>query len=1036
MYKIPAFFPRILPGVFLVVLLVPASAVAVRGGEIHTSGPLSLGTPLSPYGQVQDPTKSPWWPFDPALSGKDPPLQSRPDPENPHGPVANDPLGSPIVYVRRDTTNGLPYGSVHSVGISDIISGTMTPSTTVTVTLSRSGVPLSTRTVQADATGAFSVSVDRLIEDGDTVQVADGVSTRTVQVPAMTAQVGGATKVVSGVGPPSIVSTIPNAPHTLRISIQGKSHQVTTDAAGNFTTTFSEATYLAGALGAMVYTTPSGDCVSKPIFASDPLVRGQLDDWRADVILGQPDFGQITPNEVEGVHVFNPGGVYVDRSTRPNRVYVYDSGNSRLLGFSSLGVAQGGPQAGQPCTSDSDHPGSTCKILPNRAPDLVFGQPSPMSSECNGDSGYQQYPDVPMADRNTLCGLREEANSITEGWSGSTMTSDPQGNLYVTDVINNRVLRYDSPFTSDTVADYVWGQADFAGIHCNRGAGYFSRTDAKSLCLAPPPGYSDLQAGVALDAAGNLWVADGNNNRVLRFSFNAGLGRPADTADLVLGQPDFSSVGTGSALNQMNKPASVRVAGDGTVYVADSLNARVLVFAPPLSSSMAATGLLGSGWVWPLGLEFDLHGGMWVNDLGQHKAIDIVGGVAAASVSTGYFTFSGMGVDADDDLMVAFDQQVQHYAAPSYSLDTVFLKAEKPQIINATGPQGSYGGIGLEVTSGQLIYSDWSRLLFWNNPSTLVNFQAADGVIGQPDFVTQQGNFVGFGRLRSDRLGRLWTVKGGNGTEAKILAFRLPLTTGESPLVTISAPIPVLGGGSFTWTWGLYLGGIAYQPSCDCLWLSDTENNRVFRIRNVSTAPLVDIVLGQTNLSGIHCNQGRDSDDGYVHPVSPSQDSLCHPGALAMDNAGNLWVADDNLEVAGNNRLLEFDSGTLPASPANALFAVPASHVLGRGGDFTNAYCAAASQDPMCGPWEPAFDSRGRMVVGFNGYLGPRFPMVYEDPLTNPFPVGALGDYFSQPLSARFDSLGNLYVLDHNRNRILIYRATPHSSSYLPLVTR
>ena len=486
----------------------------------------------------------------------------------------------------------------------------------------------------------------------------------------------------------------------------------------------------------------------------------------------------------------------------------------------------------------------------------------------------------------------------------------------------------------------------------------------------------------------------------------------------------------------MNKPASVRVDEDGAVFVADSLNARILVFEPPLSSGMAATGLLGSGWVWPLGLEFDLHGGIWVNDLGQHKAINIVGGVATASLPTGWFTFSGMGVDADDDLMVAFEHQVQHYAAPSYSLDAVFLKTERPVIINETGPRGSYGGIGLEVTSQQLIYSDWSRLLFWNSPQTLVDFQAADGVIGEPDFETRQGSFVGFGRLRSDGRGKLWTVKGGNGPEAKILAFQLPLTTEESPVVTIAAPLPVLGGGTFTWTWWLYLGGIAYQPSCDCLWLSDSGYNRVFRIREVSTAPLVDIVLGQTNLSGIHCNQGRDSDDGYIHPISPSQDSLCHPGALSIDNAGNLWVADNNLEVRGNKRLLEFDAEVIPANPATALFAIPASNVLGRGGDFTEPYCSAVSHDPMCGPWEPAFDSQGRMVVGFNSYLGPRFPMVYHDPLVNRYPVGALGDLFSQPLSARFDSLDNLYVLDHNRNRILVYRATPHSTLYLPLVTR
>ena len=53
--------------------------------------------------------------------------------------------------------------------------------------------------------------------------------------------------------------------------------------------------------------------------------------------------------------LFNPGGVYVDRSVEPNRVYVFDAGNNRILGFSHLGIAKGGIHDGQPCTSDSDY---------------------------------------------------------------------------------------------------------------------------------------------------------------------------------------------------------------------------------------------------------------------------------------------------------------------------------------------------------------------------------------------------------------------------------------------------------------------------------------------------------------------------------------------------------------------------------------------------------------------------------------------------------------------------------------------------------
>lgn len=64
--------------------------------------------------------------------------------------------------------------------------------------------------------------------------------------------------------------------------------------------------------------------------------------------------------------------------------------------------------------------------------------------------------------------------------------------------------------------------------------------------------------------------------------------------------------------------------------------------------------------------------------------------------------------------------------------------------------------------------------------------------------------------------------------------------------------------------------------------------------------------------------------------------------------------------------------------------------------------------------------------------------MVYQDPLTNPLPIAALADFQSMPTSAQFDQFDNLYVLDHNRNRILIYRRYEVEilQVYLPLVIR
>jgi sugar lactone lactonase YvrE len=925
-------------------------------------------------------------------------------------------LSAFVVNVRRDTANGLPYGYVHSAGISSIVWGCAPPSTTLVITLTRSGSLVVTRTVTTDKAGSFIVSMDRLIEDGDTIEVFDGSKLKTVQVPIIAFQADPVRKLITGTAPANIKTTS-GGPHSLEISIGGHTYPITTTATGAFTVTLNANPYLAGLLGSFRYVTPDGDRVYKPIFIADSLVRGKPGDWRADVILGQPDFSQITFNEVVGNRLFNPGGVYVDRSVRPNRVYVYDAGNNRVLGLSHLGICLAGARQGQPCTTNSDCPGSVCKIQEDKAADIVLGQPSFNTSACNGDSGYQLYPDVPMAGADTLCTLPEEAVSVSEAGSAVTMATDSQGNLYVPDFFNNRILRYNNPFTTDTVADYVWGQADFSGTTCNRGAG-FDRTDARSLCLTPPPGFGELFAGVAIDSAGNLWVADTHNNRVLRFPYVPSLGAPAPEADLVLGQPDFTSVGEGKGFHQMNKPASVRVDDTGTVYVADYLNRRVLVFKPPLYNSMPASYVLGEGKLAPTGLELDPKGGLWVNDDLRNRFVYFVDGVIRKVVPAGESrAWGGIGVDSDSNLLTAgWDlQQGIRLAAPAYVQGANFLRAQSPGLFNQTGPCGLNGGIGLEVTANQLIYSDGSRLLFWNAPWSLTDYQPADGVVAAPDFQKREKWGPYFGRMRADSQGRLWVLSGTLWQPNVIYGYQLPLTTGATPIFTITSPLPLLGGGVFTWSNSLYLGGIEVQPECDCLWLSDEDNHRVFRIRNVSTKPTVDIVLGQLDPSGMQCNQGRGRD-------APSRDSLCYPGGLAFDRAGNLYVSDHNLEIDGNHRLLEFDANLFPDAPTSAIFGIPATRVFGRNGDFTKPNCLPREQDPLCAPFEPAFDSQGRMVIGFNAYLGPRFPMVYQNPLTNPLPIAVLADFHSMPVSARFDQFDNLYVIDHNRNRILIYR--------------
>jgi sugar lactone lactonase YvrE len=167
----------------------------------------------------------------------------------------------------------------------------------------------------------------------------------------------------------------------------------------------------------------------------------------------------------------------------------------------------------------------------------------------------------------------------------SDVTVDSDGNVYIADLDNNRVVEYDNPLATDTVADRVFGHfGSFTDLYCNT----TGNAGADTLCH---PG------AVALDNSGNLYVADTNNSRVLVFE------NPLATdtvADKVFGQSDFTSrfcnAGAGydhATANTLCFPSGVAVDGAGALYIADNTNQRVLQFDSPLATDAVPDRVFG-----------------------------------------------------------------------------------------------------------------------------------------------------------------------------------------------------------------------------------------------------------------------------------------------------------------------------------------------------------------------------------------------------------------------------------------------------------
>lgn len=108
---------------------------------------------------------------------------------------------------------------------------------------------------------------------------------------------------------------------------------------------------------------------------------------------------------------------------------------------------------------------------------------------------------------------------------------DPNGNLWVSDGVNPRILQFMPPFTNGMAASLVIGETSFTSFHD-------ISVSAKTLGL-----HAD---GIGFDRAGNLYVADGGANRVLLFAppFSNDM-----SASIVLGQPDMTSSGQNQAQN-------------------------------------------------------------------------------------------------------------------------------------------------------------------------------------------------------------------------------------------------------------------------------------------------------------------------------------------------------------------------------------------------------------------------------------------------------------------------------------------------------
>jgi hypothetical protein len=220
--------------------------------------------------------------------------------------------------------------------------------------------------------------------------------------------------------------------------------------------------------------------------------------------------------------------------------------------------------------------------------------------------------------------------------------------LYVAEYSNNRILIFNTiPTSNNASANVVVGQANMTTN--TSGITAFNMSASNGV-------YSD---GV------KLYVGDQLNNRVLIF--NTVPSSNNASADVVLGQANMTSNGTGVTANNMNSP--VGVYSDGVnLYVGDDVNNRILIF----NSGLTIRGTVYSdAGVTPLA--------------GQTVELAVNGTDTASTTSAGDGTYS---VSA---------------TAVAGAVVTVYLKGGAADAVTVTVSPGGNGLTGVDLYQNYLI---------------------------------------------------------------------------------------------------------------------------------------------------------------------------------------------------------------------------------------------------------------------------------------------------------------------------------------------
>jgi RHS repeat-associated protein/uncharacterized repeat protein (TIGR01451 family) len=345
---------------------------------------------------------------------------------------------------------------------------------------------------------------------------------------------------------------------------------------------------------------------------------------------------------------------------------------------------------------------------------------------------------------------------------------DAAGNLYIADMSGSKVRKVDRNGTITTIAGD--GTRGFDG---DSGPAIGSKLNRPR--------------GVAVDRAGNIYIADTQNNRIRKVDLNGIITTIAGSS------AGYSGDGGPAVQAQLYLPYGVALDASGTIYIADTHNNRVRKIDPNgIITTVAGSSsyALGDGGPAtkarlsiPSHVAVDAEGNLFIADLQNNRVRKVDANGIITTVVGGVFGYNGDGIPAEsarihDPVNVAVDGAGNLYFSDYYNHRV--RKVDGNGIISTVVGNGIQGvsGNGGPATEAQISYPYGLALDPSGNLSISENFSPTVRKVAPP-FLFQSALAAGEIPFAEDN--GLVHIVSGSGLHVRTidLATGVPLRTFE-----------------------------------------------------------------------------------------------------------------------------------------------------------------------------------------------------------------------------------------------------------------